>query len=79
MVSARGDIAAKRAESMYRKMATTLLVVLSFTAIAAADENCNWTRQPDGSNWGTCVDDNGRMYCESCPANGDPCSRVPCR
>jgi hypothetical protein len=64
---------------MHRKVPAMILLILSFTATAVADDSCNWARQPDGSNWGTCVDDNGRMYCQSCPANGGPCSRVPCR
>jgi hypothetical protein len=44
----------------------------------ALADNCSWAPQPDGSTWGTCVDDSGRMYCQSCPAGGGACSVVSC-
>lgn len=50
---------------------------LSSTVVLAAD-SCVWSRQPDGSDWGTCVNDKGTTYCQSCPANGGACSVVSC-
>ena len=52
------------------------LSLLSTAALAA--DSCTWAPQPDGSNWGTCVDDNGKMYCQSCPAGGGACQVVSC-
>jgi hypothetical protein len=65
---------------MHRKVMAVVPLMLSFTASAVTEENCTWATQTDGSKWGTCVDDNGHMYCQSCPANGtSPCARVPCK
>jgi len=54
-------------------------VMLSFTGtIAAAAPSCtNWMKQPDGSQWRTCVDDKGQQYCES--AKDGRVSRVSCK
>ena len=54
------------------------VAAVSFSSTAALADNCTWAPQPDGTNWGTCVDDNGRMYCQSCPADGGACSVVSC-
>ena len=59
-------------------IAAALLAGLSVGSPAAFADNCTWSTQPDGSNWGTCVDNSGRTYCQSCPANGGACSRVSC-
>lgn len=48
------------------------------STVALAEDSCTWSTQPDGSQWGTCVDNNGNTYCESCPAGGGPCSVVSC-
>jgi len=52
---------------------------LSVTATAAfATPSCiPWELQPDGSYFRTCVDDQGRQYCES--AKNGHISRVSCR
>ncbi|MGD9501883.1 MAG: hypothetical protein AB7V40_05285 [Methyloceanibacter sp.] len=54
------------------------VAALAFASTAALADNCTWAEQSDGSQWGTCVDDNGRMYCQSCPAGGGACSVVSC-
>jgi hypothetical protein len=51
---------------------------LSFPSTSALADNCTWAPQPDGSTWGTCVDESGKMYCQSCPAGGGACSAVSC-
>jgi hypothetical protein len=58
---------------------TIAIAVLSFTAtFAVAAPSCtNWMKQPDGSQWRTCVDDKGKQYCES--AKNGQISRVSCR
>jgi hypothetical protein len=55
-----------------------VVAALSLSASVAVADNCTWAAQPDGSNWGTCVDDSGRTYCQSCPAGGGACSVVSC-
>jgi hypothetical protein len=54
-----------------------------FTASSAqATANCAWVKQQDGSNWGTCVGDDGKMFCVSCAAGKDAtpaCPTVPCK
>ena len=58
----------------------TFAVALSLASSAAfAADSCVWSKQPDGSTWGTCVNDKGQTYCESCPANGGACSVVTCK
>jgi hypothetical protein len=47
-------------------------------SVAMAEPSCTCSKQPDGTTWCTCVGDDGRMYCESCPANGGACTRVSC-
>ncbi len=54
----------------------TFLVVFGVTTLTLAEASCVDAPQPDGSIWRTCVDDNGRMYCESC--RDKVCSRVSC-
>jgi hypothetical protein len=58
-------------------LAATVALLTTLSTAALAD-NCTWAPQPDGSTWGTCVDDSGRMYCQSCPAGGGACSVVSC-
>jgi hypothetical protein len=67
------DIHMKRCSLGFAVVAALTL----FSAAALAD-NCTWAPQPDGTTWGTCVDDGGRMYCQSCPAGGGACSVVSC-
>jgi len=55
-----------------------VVAALSLFSTAALADNCTWAPQPDGTTWGTCVDDGGRMYCQSCPAGGGACSVVSC-
>lgn len=43
---------------------------------AAAEDSCNWNTESNGCQFGVCVDDSGRMYCQRC-CNG-ACSRVSC-
>jgi hypothetical protein len=58
----------------------TFAVTLSLSStVAMAADSCVWSRQPDGSNWGTCVNDAGQNICKSCPANGSACSVVTCK
>jgi hypothetical protein len=64
----------------YVGFAAAVAAALSFgSSAASAADSCAWVRQPDGSNWGTCVKDNGQMYCQSCPADGTACSVVKCQ
>lgn len=58
--------------------ASAAMLSLASTATTMAADSCVWSRQPDGSNWGTCVNDKGATYCKSCPANGGACSVVSC-
>ena len=53
------------------------IATLGICGTAVSADSCTWSTQSDGSQWGTCVDDNGRMYCLQC-RNGS-CSRVSCR
>ena len=48
----------------------SVAVILSLLSTVAMADNCIWAPQPDGSTWGTCVDDSGRMHCQSCHAGG---------
>jgi hypothetical protein len=59
-------------------LAAVAFVLLASASVAVAEDSCTCSRQTDGSTWCTCVDDNGNMYCETCPANGGACSRVSC-
>jgi hypothetical protein len=48
-----------------KKLSTAALVVLAFSGPALAAPSCTgWMAQSDGSEWRTCVDDDGRQYCE---------------
>jgi hypothetical protein len=44
--------------------------------IAHAAASCVWTNQTDGSQWGTCVGDDGKTFCQSC--KDGKCSVVKC-
>ena len=59
-------------------IAVIAAVSLASSAAFAAD-SCVWSKQPDGSIWGTCVNDQGRTFCQSCPANGNACFVVACK
>ena len=51
-------------------------------AVAYAADSCNWNRQPNGTYFGICVNNAGRMYCVSCPnkdSANPACSRVSCK
>jgi hypothetical protein len=55
-----------------------LLAGLAVAGSAKPSPSCsNWMKQADGSSWRTCVDDNGRQYCEV-EKNGY-ISRVSCK
>ena len=57
-----------------------IVAMLSLASSAAfAADSCVWSKQADGSNWGTCVNDKGQTFCQSCPANGTACSVVTCK
>lgn len=58
----------------------TLLLVMSAPglAFAEADSCTNWMRQPNGTEWRTCVDSQGHQYCEEKSADGKSISRVSC-
>lgn len=57
--------------------AAVSLSVFGASAATAAPSCTGWMSQPDGSQFRTCVGDDGRQYCESC--KGNSCSRVSCR
>ena len=69
-------------EDIHMKLRTigfvAMVAALTTLSTVALADNCTWAPQPDGSTWGTCVDDSGRMYCQSCPAGGGACSVVSC-
>ena len=57
-----------------KKLLLAVLLVLSFglvvvlavrSPVAAAPSCTAWMKQPDGSEWRTCVDDKGKQYCQS--------------
>ncbi len=49
-----------------------------FAAPAAkAQPSCAWVKQNDGSNWGTCVGDDSKMFCVLCPAGKDTTASCP--
>jgi hypothetical protein len=45
-------------------LAAVAAFVLAFNVAMAADSCSTWMKQADGSYWRTCVDDNGRQYCQ---------------
>ncbi|MBW1811644.1 MAG: hypothetical protein JRJ87_25880 [Deltaproteobacteria bacterium] len=47
-------------------------------SVVIAEPSCTCSKQTDGSTWCTCVGDDGKTYCMSCPANGGACTRVSC-
>jgi len=48
-----------------KKLSIVALTLLSLSSPAAAVPSCTvWMAQSDGSEWRTCVDDNGNQYCE---------------
>jgi hypothetical protein len=46
------------------------------TAVLASTPSCTWTAQPDGTQFGVCVGNDGVMFCVSC--SGNSCPRVSC-
>ena len=52
-------------------------LLFAASSTLAAPSCTNWMKQPDGSQWRTCVDDKGKQYCES--AKNGQVSRVSCR
>ena len=52
------------------KLRTALLLLVSVTlliggTVARAVPSCtDWMAQPSGVSWRTCVDDNGKQYCQ---------------
>jgi len=64
----------------YKFLTAAIIFTLSFAGSSAfAADSCTWSKQPDGSTWGTCVNDKGENICKSCPANGGACSVVTCK
>ena len=61
--------------NLIRLCVAAMLMAIGSAALAAP--SCSWTRQPNGTQFGVCVGDDGRMYCVSCAGNN--CSRVTCR
>jgi len=59
-------------------LAAALLALALACPVVLAAPSCTCSKQPDGSTWCTCVDDDGKMYCETCPASGGACTRVSC-
>lgn len=54
------------------------VTVVGANKVPAPSPSCSeWMKQSDGSSWRTCVDDQGRQYCEV-EKNGR-ISRVSCR
>lgn len=54
----------------------------SLTAAAQAANSCNWNKQPNGSYFGICVNDAGKMRCVSCPSqdsSNSACVAVSCK
>lgn len=45
-------------------LAAAAAFVLAFNVAMAADSCSTWMKQADGSYWRTCVDNNGRQYCQ---------------
>ena len=44
--------------------------------ISTAAPVCTWIRQPNGTLFGNCVDDNGRQFCVLCDSAGSNCNRL---
>jgi len=59
-------------------LALAAAALLSLSAASAAPDECTWTRQPDGSERGACVDHLGRTYCLTCQGEGRVCARTEC-
>jgi len=57
-----------------------ILTALSYGDTAEAATSCVWTKQPDGTNWGTCVTDAGKNVCYLCPSakKDTACPAVKC-
>jgi len=56
--------------------AIAALSLVSGSVIAAP--SCSvWMAQPNGTQWRTCVDDQGRQYCEQ--AAGGSVTRISCK
>ncbi len=51
---------------MKRALATVMMAgIIGLTAAAAAAPECTgWMKQEDGTEWRTCVGDDGKQYCE---------------
>lgn len=63
----------------YRNFFYALIIALSASSpMALAEPSCtNWITQSDGSQWRTCVGDDGKQYCEV--AKDGHISRVSCK
>jgi hypothetical protein len=56
-----------------------LAVMLAIASAAMAADSCtNWMPQPDGTQFRTCVDGQGRQYCEQLGKDGK-IGRVSCK
>lgn len=64
----------------YLTLLGVCVAVLSInTSNAVAADSCtDWLKQSDGTYWRTCVDDNGRQYCQQLSADGKTISTVKC-
>ena len=49
---------------MHRHIVLALAAMALSSSAVAAPQCTDWLQQSDGSFWRTCVDDNGRQYCE---------------
>ncbi len=63
----------------HRKLLLSLValaLVASATAALAVPSCTDWMKQPNGTSWRTCVDDNGKQYCEE--SKNGKVTRVKC-
>ena len=55
---------------------------LFIKSAARAEPSCTWAQQDDGSQFGTCVGDDGKQFCVSCPSGttaSPTCTSVSCK
>jgi hypothetical protein len=52
-------------------------IIVNSIVVSAAPSCTPWTLQTDGSYWRTCVDDQGKQYCEQ--SKDGKVSRVSCK
>ena len=52
---------------------------LAGSTASAAPSCTTWLKQADGTEFRTCVGDDGKQYCESTSDGGKTAVRVPCK